>query len=335
MRFFNVENSLDYYSFGMLMPERFSSSSDYRYGYQSWEKDDEIKGSGNHLSFGDYGYDPRLGRRWQPDPLEAKYPALSSYSVFNNNPVIYKDVNGMDWEITTTYDKQGNKTIHIKVTVAVINSSATRVDMAKFQEAAKSQIEASYSVKWKEATKFEIKNLNKGLDRPANNIIVATEFRDVTVSVEVDIRTITDKKDLASNEHLIDIVDDKDITSESDRENGYITLGEAPFNGKYIKINADATTGIINGTNKKTVPHELGHTGGLYHPNEGAGFFGFFQSEQYMENGTHDNNLMYQTGYQKNTLKNSGDGNELRSNQIGIIQKNYDNGKLNKENIPK
>jgi len=25
--------------------------------------DNEIAGSGNHLSFGDYGYSPRLGRR--------------------------------------------------------------------------------------------------------------------------------------------------------------------------------------------------------------------------------------------------------------------------------
>lgn len=51
----------------MTMPGRSYSSGDgYRFGFNGWEKDDEIKGSGNHLSFGDYGYDPRTGRRWSP-----------------------------------------------------------------------------------------------------------------------------------------------------------------------------------------------------------------------------------------------------------------------------
>jgi len=94
MRFFNVENSLDYYSFGMLMPERFSSSSDYRYGYGGHEKDDEVKGSGNHLSFGDYGYDPRVVRRWKRDPKAGIYPNISPYAYALNNPIIFTDPGG-------------------------------------------------------------------------------------------------------------------------------------------------------------------------------------------------------------------------------------------------
>lgn len=47
----------------------------HRYGFNGHEKDDEIKGSGNHLSFGDYGYDPRTGRRWNVEPKIGKYPS--------------------------------------------------------------------------------------------------------------------------------------------------------------------------------------------------------------------------------------------------------------------
>lgn len=330
-----IVNIYDYSPFGVQLDERSMESDYVRVGYQSWEKDDEIKGSGNHLSFGNYGYDPRTGRRWCPDPLQGKYPFLSSYSAFNNNPVIYKDVNGLDWEITVKFDEEGNKTIHVKITAAVLNSSATKVDMEKFQAAIKSQIETSYSVKWTEASNYEVKNLNEGLDRPPNNVAYPTEIIDVNVEVEVEIRTITDKKDLGSEEHLVEIVDDKNITSESTREENKITLGQAPFNGRYVKINALGVRDILNGTNKKTVPHEFGHTGGLEHPNLGAGFFGYFQSEQYMKDGTHDNNLMYQTGYQDNTLGNTGDGNELRANQIEILIRNFENGSLNQDNIPK
>ncbi|MCK9480719.1 MAG: hypothetical protein M0R38_03030, partial [Bacteroidia bacterium] len=66
----------------------------YLYGFQSWEKDDEIKGSGNHLSFGDFGYDPRIGRRWRPDPLAHEYPDLSPYAFVANNPIYYVDLDG-------------------------------------------------------------------------------------------------------------------------------------------------------------------------------------------------------------------------------------------------
>jgi len=30
----------------------------HTYGFNGYEKDDEVKGSGNHYSFSDFGYDP-------------------------------------------------------------------------------------------------------------------------------------------------------------------------------------------------------------------------------------------------------------------------------------
>jgi RHS repeat-associated protein len=63
-----------------------------RYGFGGHEKDDEIKGSGNHISFNDYGYDPRTGRRWQHDPI--KQVGISPYATFNNNPIFYSDPDG-------------------------------------------------------------------------------------------------------------------------------------------------------------------------------------------------------------------------------------------------
>ena len=64
----------------------------YRYGFNGHENDDEIKGTGNHLSFGDYGYDPRLGRRWNLDPVEQV--GISPYATFNNNPIYFIDIDG-------------------------------------------------------------------------------------------------------------------------------------------------------------------------------------------------------------------------------------------------
>ena len=84
----------NYYPFGMEMVGRNGNVGNYRYGYNSHEKDDEVAGAGNHLSWGDYGYDSRIGRRWNLDPKWNEIPNQSPYSINNNNPVQYKDPDG-------------------------------------------------------------------------------------------------------------------------------------------------------------------------------------------------------------------------------------------------
>ncbi|MFZ7154347.1 MAG: alpha/beta hydrolase [Bacteroidota bacterium] len=90
----SLVSATDYYPFGMGMPGRNYNAGDYRYGFGSHEKDDEIKGVGNLLSFNDFGYDPRLGRRWRTDPAFKEYPAISPYAGFGNNPIVLIDPDG-------------------------------------------------------------------------------------------------------------------------------------------------------------------------------------------------------------------------------------------------
>lgn len=80
----------------MLGFRPFSSSehTGYRFGFGGHEKDDEVAGSGNHISFGDYGYNPRTARRWSIDPKYHQMPGTSPYSYALNNPTILKDPDG-------------------------------------------------------------------------------------------------------------------------------------------------------------------------------------------------------------------------------------------------
>jgi RHS repeat-associated protein len=71
-----------------------SCAGAYRYGFGGHEKDDEIKGSGNHLSFGDYGYDPRTGKRWTVDVKASKMPGWSPYAYALDNPISISDPDG-------------------------------------------------------------------------------------------------------------------------------------------------------------------------------------------------------------------------------------------------
>jgi predicted Zn-dependent protease len=98
----------------------------------------------------------------------------------------------------------------------------------------------------------------------------------LNVSIDVNLRVIHSKQDLAADEHLIEIV------PKSVFHNSQNVLAQAGYYGKYVQINEVAVGNIINGTNQKTFPHEAGHTAGLRHPNEESkGFLGFFVSPQY------------------------------------------------------
>src|SRR5690554_1838820 len=95
----NVSRSkfcIDYYAYGMQMPGRNGSTSEYSYGFNSMEKDDEIKGQGNSYTTEFRQYDPRVGRWLSLDPLMAKYPNQSPYAAFNNNPIYFIDPDGKD-----------------------------------------------------------------------------------------------------------------------------------------------------------------------------------------------------------------------------------------------
>lgn len=70
------------------------SRNPYRFGFNGYEKDDEMKGAGNWYSYGDYGYDSRIVQRPSPDPMTAKFPNFSPYAAFGNNPILFVDTDG-------------------------------------------------------------------------------------------------------------------------------------------------------------------------------------------------------------------------------------------------
>jgi RHS repeat-associated protein len=79
----------------MLVPNRHGSSNSYRYGFQGQEKDDELKGEGNSLNYTFRMHDPRVGRFFATDPLEAEFPWNSPY-VFSENMVLqFVEVDGL------------------------------------------------------------------------------------------------------------------------------------------------------------------------------------------------------------------------------------------------
>jgi RHS repeat-associated protein len=73
---------------------RTFSSSDYRYGFNGMEADDEVKGQGNSYTTEYRQYDSRLGRWTSLDPLMGKFSNQSPYVAFDNNPIMFIDPDG-------------------------------------------------------------------------------------------------------------------------------------------------------------------------------------------------------------------------------------------------
>ncbi|MCX6232767.1 MAG: hypothetical protein NTZ33_14610 [Bacteroidetes bacterium] len=88
--------SMDYYPFGMAMNDRGFNSSEYRFGFNGQEKDQEIYNNQSTTTATFWEYDGRIGRRWNVDPMTWKYSWESPYAVFHNNPILIIDQNGLE-----------------------------------------------------------------------------------------------------------------------------------------------------------------------------------------------------------------------------------------------
>jgi RHS repeat-associated protein len=85
----------DYYPFGAEMEGREPvATHPYRYGFNGKEDDNEVKGDGNQVDFGERIYDSRLGRFLSIDPLARKLPWNSPYDFAENRPIDGIDNNG-------------------------------------------------------------------------------------------------------------------------------------------------------------------------------------------------------------------------------------------------
>jgi YD repeat-containing protein len=92
-----VNSTTDYYPFGMAIVERTWKSEEYRYGFNTQEKDFEIDKSGNHTTAEFWEYDSRSGRRWNVDPVVKPWESL--YACLSNSPIWIQDILGDDGEV--------------------------------------------------------------------------------------------------------------------------------------------------------------------------------------------------------------------------------------------
>ena len=91
-----LKNSIIHYPFGSLKPSRNASASNYRFGFQGQEVDNEVKGDGNSVNYKYRIHDPRLGRFLSIDPLFRSYPHNSPYAFSENRVIDMIELEGLE-----------------------------------------------------------------------------------------------------------------------------------------------------------------------------------------------------------------------------------------------
>jgi len=86
-----------YYAFGSLLPGRhFPGNSSYNFGFNGMLTVNEMAGQHNHYTAEYWEMDPRIGRRWNRDPIFKEWE--SPYAILLGNPITYVDPSGADPE---------------------------------------------------------------------------------------------------------------------------------------------------------------------------------------------------------------------------------------------
>jgi len=218
--------------------ERTSSfTKKYRFGFNNQAQETEL---GEYYSFEYRVHDARLGRFLSVDPLAPEYPWNSTYAFAENRVIDGIDLEGMEWAQTiTSYENKWEKT-DFKIKIYVFNSSkvmSTSTVKIQLPSAAK---EANQIL-----TKVDVDNK-----------------KDYNTQIEYEFVSEKPKTGL-----IVEIVD---VLSEYDEETKTkkITYGETEpdkTNNNVIKLTG-STDGKQITLKGQVLAHELGHQGGLRHP---------------------------------------------------------------------
>jgi len=126
-------------------------SSDYRFGFNGQEKDNEIAGIGNSNTAQFWQYDTRLGRRWNLDPKPQI--RISDYAAFGNNPIIHTDLHGDEFK-----EEKGSKGLekleHVKKQASA-NKTLFKQRLAKLDPIKDKEKYKTYTKAIRNITKWE------------------------------------------------------------------------------------------------------------------------------------------------------------------------------------
>jgi len=239
------------------MPGRHANTSDYRYGFQGQEMDDEVKGEGNSVNYKYRMHDPRVGRFFARDPMASIFSWNSPYAFSENRVIDGVELEGLEFSVSTTDNYELVINAHFKISndSDIPNSVINQVmDMVKVK------YEALFNRKLKNS---KHKNLLGNLTFKYSNNLSKNDYqirffenkefqqalvKDFGVSPSESSKLTARVNDIGGNSIYVS------NTSQ----------GES-LKGNYFSEFSDMNVNQLVDDLSDTVIHEIGHLAGLLH----------------------------------------------------------------------
>jgi RHS repeat-associated protein len=307
-----IIRSDDYYPFGNSFNSYVRENTlEQQFRFNGKETQDEL--GINWLDYGARMYDPDLGRWNAVDPRADEYDMWSPYAFSANNPELIVDPDGERWWIMVSQDEKTKKwSIWIWFTGAVYNKSGKQLDMERVRNEIHCQIQTIFS------------KVNQD---------------DVVINTVVNLKVVESLGQVLADDHLITIVSNEffDANFSQYFAKGVKGGGISDIGGLKIFIPLSTIEKTMNGTNTYTIAHEVGHTGGLYHPADKPFTISPLQwvSLNPKDQNADVYNLMHTTPFKEDNFpaENGDDpnlGTALKLGQYRAIHENFKKGRLNK-----
>jgi RHS repeat-associated protein len=102
----DIVQHIEYVLFGEVFIEERNNTWNTPYLFNAKELDEET----GLYYYGARYYDPRISLWLGTDPMQEKYPSISTYAYCNNNPLRYIDPTVIAWKPTFYKDDDGGRT---------------------------------------------------------------------------------------------------------------------------------------------------------------------------------------------------------------------------------
>jgi hypothetical protein len=197
--------------------------------------------------------DPTISSRWYAvDPKAKKYPSISPYAFCANNPIIYLDSDGQDYDYSVTYvkDKKGKtikKVVDVTVNYKILNLTSRQMYDSDFDNIEKAANSKTGGV-------FDYSTTSNTYDK--NGRITGT--LPTEVNVKVNLQLVSSVAEVSDKDNILLIA--------TETGNTLTTIGIAQDIGNIAAVegNQFGKAGWI-----QLVLHEIGHNLGLRHKTGG------------------------------------------------------------------